>query len=127
MLVISSTLDVKNWGQGRGRLHEMRSQLNAAATVSQIAATCYSARDVQDRVAEAFSLFASARPRPVYLEIPLDVLKQPAGDGWKPRVLASKPQATPDQIADAVAEVVGRNQAGNHTGWRCPSCRCCCH
>ncbi len=107
MLVISSTLDVKDWGQGRGRLHEMRSQLNAAATVSQIAATCYSARDVQDRVAEAFSLFASARPRPVYLEIPLDVLKQPAGDGWKPRALASKPQATPDQVADAVARLSG--------------------
>ncbi|WP_337660005.1 5-guanidino-2-oxopentanoate decarboxylase [Anderseniella sp. Alg231-50] len=105
MLVISSTLDVKNWGQGRGRLHEMRSQLNAAATVSQIAATCYSARDVQDRVAEAFSLFASARPRPVYLEIPLDVLKQPAGRGWKPRALASKPRATPDEIASAVARL----------------------
>ena len=105
MLVISSTLDVKDWGQGRGRLHEMRSQLNAAATVTQIAATCYTARDVQDRIAEAFSLFASARPRPVYLEIPLDVLKQPAGDGWQPRQLASKPQATPDQIAAAVSRL----------------------
>ncbi len=105
ILVISSTLDVKDWGQGRGRLHEMRSQLNAAATVSQLAATCYTARDVQDRIAEAFSLFASSRPRPVYLEIPLDVLKQPAGDGWQPRQLASKPQATPDQIAAAVARL----------------------
>lgn len=105
MLVISSTLDVKDWGQGRGRLHEMRSQLNAAATVSQIASTCYSARDVQDRIAEAFSLFASSRPRPVYLEIPLDVLKQPAGDGWQPRQLAPKPQATPDQISAAVARL----------------------
>ncbi len=105
MLVISSTLDVKDWGQGRGRLHEMRSQLNAAATVTQIAATCYTARDVQDRIAEAFSLFASARPRPVYLEIPLDVLKQPAGDGWQPRQLASMPQATPDQVAAAVARL----------------------
>ena len=105
MLVISSTLDVKDWGQGRGRLHEMRSQRNAAATVSQLAATCYTARDVQDRIAEAFSLFASARPRPVYLEIPLDVLKQPAGDGWQPRELASKPHAAPGQVADAVARL----------------------
>ncbi len=105
MLVISSTLDLKNWGQGRGRLHEMRSQLNAAATVSQIASTCYSARDVQDRIAEAFALFASARPRPVYLEIPLDVLRRPAGKGWQARALASKPQATAEQIEAAVARL----------------------
>ena len=96
MLVISSTLDVKDAGQGRGRLHEMRSQLDAAASVSQVASVCYTARDVQDRLAEAFALFASARPRPVYIEIPLDVLKYPAGDGWTARQLPGRPRTSSD-------------------------------
>ncbi|MDX1717273.1 MAG: 5-guanidino-2-oxopentanoate decarboxylase [Anderseniella sp.] len=98
MLVISSTLDVRDAGQGRGRLHEMRSQVGAAATVSQAASVCYTARDVQDRIAEAFALFASARPRPVYLEIPLDVLKSPAGDDWTVRSLPGRPRTHSDTI-----------------------------
>ena len=98
MLVISSTLDVKDAGQGRGRLHEMRSQLDAAASVSQVASVCYTARDVQDRLAEAFALFASARPRPVYIEIPLDVLKYPAGDAWTARQLPGRPRTSSDTI-----------------------------
>ena len=110
MLVISSTLDVKDWGQGRGRLHEMRSQCNAAATVTQIAATCYSARDVQDRIAEAFALFRTARPRPVYLEIPLDVLKMPEGDGWQVRDLPTRMRPCGAAVDEALAKLTKAEQ-----------------
>jgi 5-guanidino-2-oxopentanoate decarboxylase len=102
MLVISSTLDVNDWGQGRGRLHEMRSQCSAAATVTQLASTCYSARDVQDRIAEAFAMFRTARPRPIYLEIPLDVLKMPAGDGWEARDLPTRMQPCDAAVDEAL-------------------------
>ncbi len=102
MLVISSTLDVKDAGQGRGRLHEMRSQLDAAASVSQVASVCYTARDVQDRIAEAFELFHTSRPRPVYIEIPLDVLKYPAGDGWTPRQRSSRMRPCEAALDEAV-------------------------
>jgi hypothetical protein len=105
MLVISSSLDVKDAGQGRGRLHEMRSQVNAAATVSQLASVCYTARDVQDRIAEAFMLFHADRPRPVYIEIPLDVLKYPAGDGWQARPMPSRKQPCEAAISEAVARL----------------------
>jgi 5-guanidino-2-oxopentanoate decarboxylase len=105
MLVISSSLDVKDAGQGRGRLHEMRSQVNAAATVSQLASVCYTARDVQDRIAEAFTLFHADRPRPVYIEIPLDVLKYPAGDGWQARPMPSRKQPCEAAIGEAVARL----------------------
>jgi hypothetical protein len=105
MLVISSSLDVKDAGQGRGRLHEMRSQVDAAATVSQLASVCYTARDVQDRIAEAFTLFHADRPRPVYIEIPLDVLKYPAGDGWQARPMPSRKQPCEAAISEAVARL----------------------
>ncbi|HEY5740793.1 MAG TPA: thiamine pyrophosphate-binding protein, partial [Gammaproteobacteria bacterium] len=82
MLVISSCLDVKDAAQGRGRLHEMIDQSGAAASVAQSAATAYTPKDLKDRVAEAFARLASQRPRPCYIEVPIDVLKMPAGEGW---------------------------------------------
>ena len=81
MLVMASTLDVADAAQGRGRLHEMQDQRGAAATVTRSAATAYSARDARDLIAEAFSLFASERPRPSYIEVPIDIMSSPAGDG----------------------------------------------
>ncbi len=102
VLVISSCLDVKDAAQGRGRLHEMIDQRGAAASVAASAATAYTPEDLKDLVAAAFAGFASARPRPAYIEIPIDVLKMPAGEGWTARALPQRPQAGSDQIAQAV-------------------------
>jgi 5-guanidino-2-oxopentanoate decarboxylase len=102
VLVISSALDVVDSAQGRGRLHEMRSQLQAAQSVTVNATRVYTAVDVQDAVARAFSNFATARPRPAYLEIPLDLFTKPAGDGWIAQKLATRPTATETQIMTAV-------------------------
>ena len=87
ILVISSALDIGDAAQGRGRLHEMLDQRGAAATVTSLAMRAYTPKDVRDCIARAFANFASARPRPAYLEIPLDLLKVPAGDGWTARPL----------------------------------------
>ena len=103
MLVISSCLDVKDAAHGRGRLHEMINQSGAAASVAQRAATAYTPKDLKDLVAEAFACLASQRPRPCYIEVPIDVLKMPAGEGWTARALPRLPQADPDQIAGAIA------------------------
>jgi 5-guanidino-2-oxopentanoate decarboxylase len=103
VLVISSALDVSDSAQGRGRLHEMRSQLQAAQSVTSHVRRAYTADDVQDAVASAFSTFAASRPRPAYLEIPLDLFTQPAGQGWTAQSISSRPAATPQQIVAAVA------------------------
>ena len=105
MLVISTALDVASAAQGRGRLHEMISQLDAAKSVTQYASRAYTVQDVQNALASAFSRFASARPRPAYLEIPLDVLAQPAGGGWHAAGLPGLPQAGEAQVAAAVAKL----------------------
>ncbi len=101
VLVISSALDIGDGAQGRGRLHEMLDQRGAAATVTSLAIRAYTPKDVRDGVARAFASFASGRPRPVYLEIPLDLLKQPAGDGWHKRSVP--PRATPSLALVAAA------------------------
>jgi 5-guanidino-2-oxopentanoate decarboxylase len=107
MLVISSALDIKDSAQGRGRLHEMISQFNAAAAVTGIAMRAYTPKDIQDGVARAFSGFASARPRPAYLEVPLDLFSEPAGPGWTARKTAARPAHRQDDIAAAITMLNG--------------------
>ena len=105
MLVISSALDMADSAQGRGRLHEMIDQRMAAASVTGLHMRAYTPKDVRDGLARAFSHFASQRPRPAYLEIPLDMLKSPAGDGWHARPLPRRARPQADQIAAAVARL----------------------
>jgi 5-guanidino-2-oxopentanoate decarboxylase len=101
IFVISSALDILDGALGRGRLHEMQDQRGAAATITSFTTRAYTPKDVRDGVAEAFSRFASTRPRPAYLEIPLDVLKQPAGEGWSARQLPGRPQPAPQDLEKA--------------------------
>ncbi len=107
VLVISSALDIKDSAQGRGRLHEMIDQRAAAAAVTSLHMRAYTPKDVRDAVARAFANFASQRPRPAYLEIPLDLLKEPAGDGWVARGLPAIPPPPQAQIEQAVAKLNG--------------------
>ena len=117
VLVISSALDIGDAAQGRGRLHEMLDQRAAAATVTSLAMRAYTPTDVRDCIARAFANFASARPRPAYLEIPLDVLQMPAGDGWT-RPLASR-QATPQRPRSQPRQKAQRRKDSRHPpGWR---------
>jgi 5-guanidino-2-oxopentanoate decarboxylase len=105
VLVISSALDIRDSAQGRGRLHEMRDQRGAAATVTALHMRAYTPKDVRDAVASAFASFTSQRPRPAYLEIPLDLLKEPAGEGWVARGLPTRASPSKAQIEQATAKL----------------------
>lgn len=106
VLCISSALDIADGAQGRGRLHEMQNQLGAAATITNLAVRAYTPQDVRDGVARAFSAFASQRPRPAYLELPLDLLKVPSGAGWTAHKTPRLPQPDAVQVREA-AEHLG--------------------
>ncbi len=101
VLTISSTLDLKDLGQNAGRLHEMLNQRNAAATVTGMAGTATAPANIPELVAKAFAGFATARPRPAYVEIPIDVLKMPAGDRWSSRSLPARAKADPVAVQQA--------------------------
>jgi len=107
VLVISSALDIKDSAQGRGRLHEMLDQRGAAATVTSLHMRAYTPKDVRDAVARAFANFASQRPRPAYIEIPLDLLKEPAGEGWEARGLPTVASPSARQVEQAIAKLNG--------------------
>ncbi|HRI49774.1 MAG TPA: 5-guanidino-2-oxopentanoate decarboxylase [Pseudomonadota bacterium] len=105
LLVISSALDTADSARGRGRLHEMLDQRGAAAAVTSLHLRAATPKDVREGIARAFAHFASERPRPAYLEIPLGVLKQPAGDGWTARGLPGRAAPAAAPIRQAVAKL----------------------
>ena len=80
----------------------MQNQRNAAGTVTGMARTATAPANVPELVAKALSGFAAARPRPAYIEIPIDVLKMPAGDSWSSRSLPARAQADPAAVRQAV-------------------------
>ena len=79
MIVISSENKRDEIGTGRGFLHELPDQLGIAAKVSVSAERVTAAEQLPQALARAFAAATSARPRPVYLEIPRDVLLADAG------------------------------------------------
>lgn len=105
--VISSALDVTDSAQGRGRLHEMQNQRQAAASVTSQSVIAYTPKDVRDAVAAAFAAFSCRRPRPAYLELPLDLLKQAAGEGWSTRNLPSRPHPSAAEVEEAARLLAG--------------------
>ncbi|ARD43846.1 5-guanidino-2-oxopentanoate decarboxylase [Colwellia sp. PAMC 21821] len=93
MLVISSVNKVNSMGRGRGELHETKDQRAITTPITAFSATAYSPSEVPALIARAFSIFNSERPRPVFIELPLDVINAPINSDWlsKPVQLAPRP------------------------------------
>ena len=104
MLVISTVSRSDQLGLGEGRLHELPHQRNLVAEVSVFSHTLFRAEELPKVLARAFGVFASQRPGPVHIEIPLDVISSPADSidtsAWP---LPSAPAAAPEAIERAAA------------------------
>lgn len=74
MLVISSVNARSQMGLGNGYLHELPSQRNLTAGFTAFSHTLMSPDELPQVLARAFGVFEAARPRPVHIEIPLDVI-----------------------------------------------------
>jgi thiamine pyrophosphate-dependent acetolactate synthase large subunit-like protein len=101
MLLLSAEADSRTIGKGWGVLHEVTEQRRASEPLTAFSATAHRASDVPELLARAFSLFASGRPRPVHISIPIDVQAELVSDDWAPTIPPSRPIAAPEQIARA--------------------------
>ena len=104
MLVISSVNISNELGMGEGRLHELPDQSGLVRGVSVFSHRLLRAADLPAVMARAFAVFDSARPGPVHIELPLDVITAPADAldraAYRTR---SRPGPDPDAIARAAA------------------------
>ena len=94
-------------GRDVGWLHEVKNQQAALDAVTSRSIRVDSADEVPDVVADIFEGFSTRRPRPVHLEVPVDVLEGP----WTRRPPARRPLPGPacashrsiEQVATALA------------------------
>ena len=107
MLVIATALHITDSAQGRGHLHEMRNQRGAAQSVTAYATTANTSQDVCDAIALAFTSFATQRPRPHYIEIPIDVMSAPAEGAWQAQRPPAPLQPPAAPLADAAKALAG--------------------
>ncbi len=109
MLVISSVNKLSSMGRGRGELHESKDQCAITKPITAFSATAYSPSEVPALIARAFSIFRSERPRPVFIELPLDVINAPVNSDWPSKgvQLATRPgpqQGVVDQAVKMLTE-----------------------
>ncbi len=101
MLVISSVNARSELGKGWGRLHEITDQRAVMTPLTGFSATALAPDDVPDLLGRAFGLFSSSRPRPVHIEVPIDVLAAAAGGDWVPRAAAGRPGPAAEAVRAA--------------------------
>nr|WP_295462717.1 5-guanidino-2-oxopentanoate decarboxylase [Mesorhizobium sp.] len=78
MLVISGVNRVDTLGKGLGYLHELPDQRGMLEKVALFSHRVEDPAELADVLARAFTRFSTARPGPVHIEIPLDVMGMPA-------------------------------------------------
>ncbi|WP_125609894.1 thiamine pyrophosphate-binding protein [Specibacter cremeus] len=78
VLFISPGMPLRHPGRGNGLLHEIKDQGAAMASVVAYSHRVTSVEEIPLAVAQAFAAMATGRPRPVHLEIPLDLLDESA-------------------------------------------------
>jgi 5-guanidino-2-oxopentanoate decarboxylase len=105
LLILSSVNARVDLGKGRGRLHEMTSQQAMMAPLTAFSRTILDPADLPTAMADAFTVFEAKRPRPVHIEIPLDVLAGPAA-GAAPRPPAGQRPALEADALDAAAALI---------------------
>ncbi|MEP5758606.1 MAG: 5-guanidino-2-oxopentanoate decarboxylase [Litoreibacter sp.] len=78
MLVVSSCLNMADLGMGRGRLHEMKDQEGAAATVCDWSKTAMSADSAYELIERAWQEFRAGQLTPKHIQVPIELLETSA-------------------------------------------------
>ena len=110
MLVISSVNNSHELALGQGRLHELPSQRQLVAGVCVFSHTVARPNELDEVLARAFTVFDSARPGPVHIELPLDVITAAAATDKLPTI-ATRYRAAPSEMAIAAASKLLQNAA----------------
>jgi acetolactate synthase-1/2/3 large subunit len=110
MLVIASTTPTDALGKSFGPLHDLPDQAAVARSVCAFSETVTDPTQIPALIERAWNVFTSARPRPVHIAIPMDVLAQPCAPFVRKHIAASKPVAHDSDVAKAL-EIINSSSA----------------
>ena len=103
LLLIASAPVRASLGQGWGVLHELPDQRALVAGVTAFAGSARTHAELREHLRAAFAALRSARPRPAYVDIPLDLLAEPTE--LRPEVFARAP-SVPAPAREALDEAL---------------------
>src|SRR5215469_16260062 len=86
LLLVASAPLRASLGRGWGVLHELPDQRALVTGVTAFAGSARTDTDVREHLRSAFAALRSARPRPAYIDVPLDLLAEPTA--LRPEVFA---------------------------------------
>ena len=107
MLVISGVNQRESLGKGMGFLHELPNQRAMLQTVAMFSHRIEKPDELPIVLARAFALFASRRPGPVHIEIPLDVMALPLDGAERLSSDAPIPHASAETMAELTRLCLG--------------------
>lgn len=111
VLCLAGQIRTDQIGRGYGMLHEIPDQLGIMRSLTKWARRLEDPADVPAALAEALSVMHSDRPRPVGLEVPLDVLSGKAEMPEEPLPInLSRPEADKEAIEKAVEILSNANR-----------------
>ena len=102
MVVVSGVNQRHELGLGQGHLHELSDQRAVIRNVAAFSHTLLRPDELPAVVERAFAVIRAGRPRPVHIEIPIDVLELPV-DGVEAAPAASPSPPDPNSAAIAAA------------------------
>jgi thiamine pyrophosphate-dependent acetolactate synthase large subunit-like protein len=103
LLIVSPGMPTSAEGRDVGFLHQVKNQTSAMENVVHWSRRVASASEAVEAIDDAFAHFANERPRPVHIEVPVDVLEMDTSER-NPRPEPPRRGAAPDgaQLALAV-------------------------
>lgn len=104
MIVLSPGVPLGSEFADVGTLHETKDATAMVGAIAEWSRRVTTAAEAVEAVHDAFRLFRTGRPRPVHIEIPLDVLEARAdvpAEERRPRTLPPRATGDPSALADA--------------------------
>lgn len=112
VLLLSPGMPLRHPARGNGHLHETKNQQGAVGAVVASSHRVTSVAEIGDAVSQAFVDMTAGRPRPVHIEVPIDVLDESADVSIGSRVPLSKRTAPTQQLERAAALLAGAARPG---------------
>lgn len=110
MIILSPGRPVGQEYRDIGALHETKNPTGAVNSIVHFSRRVNSAEEAVDLIHNAFRSFAHERPRPIHLEVPLDILEKEVK--LEPALLAArpigKPQPAPSEDVQAAAAILAQ-------------------
>lgn len=112
VLLVSPGMPLRHPGRGNGELHETKDQRAALDAVAAYSHRVASVAEIPAAVAQAFVAMTSGRPRPVHLEIPLDLLDETAPAAPVDPLPSGLPSPAHTHVTEAARRLAGAQRPG---------------